>query len=295
MGHLSPAARDRSRAGQSSKSITISVAGGVLLSVLVSAAYAAGSSTSTPNAAANNTLLANSAVAGRFKHYLGTSVTKPAQLPLGARRDQQVTVVVRMSTPPVAAVRALRPDHAISAAEHEAIHQQIDRDHASVEPSIVARGGKVLAHFRDAVNGIKVQIDRSELSGLAALPGVAEVMPVGRYHLNNAESVPFIGAPAVWQGTPGFRGEGIKIAVIDTGVDYTHANFGGPGTVAAFTAAAAGSTQPADPTLFGPKAPKVKGGIDLVGDAYNGNNTPQPDPNPLDCNGHGSHTSGTAA
>ncbi len=152
-----------------------------------------------------------------------------------------------------------------------------------------------MAHFRDAVNGIKVQIDRSELPGLAALPGVAEVMPVARYHLNNAQSVPFIGAPAVWQGTPGFRGEGIKIAVIDTGVDYTHANFGGPGTVAAFTAAAAGSTQAADPTLFGPKAPKVKGGIDLVGDAYDGFTTPQPDPNPLDCNGHGSHTSGTAA
>ena len=29
------------------------------------------------------------------------------------------------------------------------------------------------------------------------------------------------------------------IAIIDTGVDYTHANFGGPGTVAAFTQAAA--------------------------------------------------------
>jgi len=50
--------------------------------------------------------------------------------------------------------------------------------------------------------------------------------------------------------------------------------------------------------LFGPAAPKVKGGTDLVGDAYNdsdpNNNVPMPDPNPLDCNGHGSHTSGTA-
>lgn len=85
--------------------------------------------------------------------------------------------------------------------------------------------------------------------------------------------------------------------MIDTGVDYTHANFGGPGTLAAFTAAAAHSTEPADPALFGPNAPKVKGGTDLVGDAYNAddpkNNTPMPDPNPLDCAGHGSHTSGT--
>src|SRR5207302_386189 len=128
------------------------------------------------------------------------------------------------------------------------------------------------------------------------------VLPVIKHRPNNAVSVPFIGAPTVWQGSPGFRGEGVKIAIIDTGIDYTHANFGGPGTVAAFQAAAAASTQPADPALFGPSAPKVKGGTDLVGDAYDASAPagspaliPHPDPNPLDCNGHGSHVAGTAA
>src|SRR5204862_6616481 len=85
-----------------------------------------------------------------------------------------------------------------------------------------------------------------------------------------------------------------------TGLDYTHANFGGPGTVAAWKAAFASSTQPADPALFGPNAPKVKGGTDLVGDAHDARSTdpninmPHPDPNPLDFAWHGSHTSGTA-
>ena len=48
--------------------------------------------------------------------------------------------------------------------------------------------------------------------------------------------------------------------------------------------------------------PKVKGGTDLVGDSYNADPTsadfqpvPHPDPNPLDCNGHGTHVAGTAA
>src|SRR5262249_28500057 len=86
----------------------------------------------------------------------------------------------------------------------------------------------------------------------------------------------------------------------DTGIDYTHANFGGPGTVDAFNAAAAASTQPANPALFGPNAPKVKGGTDLVGDAYDAGGTgdalvPHPDPNPLDCAAHGSHVAGTIA
>lgn len=32
-------------------------------------------------------------------------------------------------------------------------------------------------------------------------------------------------------------------------------------------------------------------GYDLVGDAYAGNNTPVPDPDPMDCAGHGSVSS----
>ena len=221
--------------------------------------------------------------------------------PQGANAKERIHVVVTMTADSVASVRARAPDHTISSEARRQVEQHALQQHATIEPVIAARGGKVLAHFHSALNGMRVEIDRGEVAGLAALPGVAEVVPVGRYHINNAVSVPFIGAPAVWQGTPGFRGEHIKIAVIDTGVDYTHANFGGPGTPAAYLAAKATDTSPADPTLFGPNAPKVKGGYDFVGDNYDpastdpAKNTPMPDPNPLDCNGHGSHTSGTAA
>ena len=41
-----------------------------------------------------------------------------------------------------------------------------------------------------------------------------------------------------------YRGEGIKVAVIDTGIDYTHANFGGPGTPTDYTTAHASETAP---------------------------------------------------
>src|SRR5437879_1499613 len=82
----------------------------------------------------------------------------------------------------------------------------------------------------------------------------------------NGRGVRFIGTPAVWPSL-GLHGEGVKIASIDTGIDYTHANFAGPGTPAAYTVAHAGETMPADPRFFGPSAPRVKGGIDLVGDS----------------------------
>jgi len=232
----------------------------------------------------------------RFQRVEGSRVSSSFK-PLGLRSKELTTVVVHMSADSVAVVRARSSNHQISAQQRDSIAQTIAAQHASIEGALVANGARVLAHFHSAVNGVKVQVARDRIADLAALPGVIDVLPVRTYRPLNAESVPFIGAPQTWQST-GFRGEGMKIASIDTGIDYTHANFGGPGTTDAFNAAAATSTVPADPTLFGPSAKKVKGGYDFVGDAYNADDptsVPAPDPNPLDCNGHGSHTAGSAA
>ena len=236
--------------------------------------------------------------ASRFQKLELPANGEPAELPRAARAQQLVMVVVNMSSDSVASARARSASRSITENEHRAIERQALAQHASIQPDIEARGGKVLVHMHDAVNGMKIEIAQGQIESIKALPGVVSVLPVARHRPSNAVSVPFIGAPAVWQGNPAFRGEHVKIAIIDTGIDYTHANFGGPGTVAAFQAAAASSTLPADPNLFGPDAPKVKGGIDLVGDAYNADipgSTPVPDPNPLDCYGHGSHVAGTAA
>jgi minor extracellular serine protease Vpr len=241
--------------------------------------------------------MAQQAGASRFQAYSRSGPITAHRQPLSLLEKERVKVVVTMNVESVAEVRARTAGHVITQQDHEAIHAQVAQQHAAVEPMIVARGGKVLTHYHDALNGMKVEIARSEIAGLSNLPGVVQVVGVPKYNINNVVSVPFIGAPEVWQGTPGFRGEHVKIAIIDTGVDYTHANFGGPGTVKAFLDAKATSTAAADPALFGPKAPKVKGGTDLVGDDYNADDptsVPMPDPNPLDCNGHGSHVSGTA-
>ena len=54
------------------------------------------------------------------------------------------------------------------------------------------------------------------------------------------------------------------------------------------------TTGPSRRTRIFPTA-KVVGGFDFAGDAYNGGNAPQPDADPMDCNGHGTHVAGTAA
>ena len=184
--------------------------------------------------------------------------------------------------------------------EKDALKTLRRAEQTGAQQAVQALGGQVLGSFQSALNGIKVRIPRDQVAALRAIPGVVDVKPVGTFTHENVIGVPRIQAPLAWAGVNGVRGEGIKIAIIDTGVDYTHANFGGPGTTGAYDAAFAHSTQPADPAVFGPNAPKVKGGTDLVGDKYNAAGTgdvtiPVPDPNPLDCNGHGSHVAGTAA
>ncbi len=236
---------------------------------------------------------AQSGEAGR--KLLHATGTVKALVPASQRPQ---TVVLKMAGDPVAVVRSQAPGKQISESVRQAIQQSLRAQQDAITPAIEAAGARVLGKFQHAINGVKVQASAGQIAALSRLPGVVQVKAVRNYRLNNAHSVPFIGAPQVWEGPPGLHGEHVRIAVIDTGIDYTHANFGGPGTVAAFQAAFATSTLPADPTMFGPNAPKVKGGIDLAGDAYDADvptSVPMPDPNPLDCNGHGSHTSGTAA
>lgn len=213
---------------------------------------------------------------------------------------RQVTVIALLAGDSVA-VAQKKAKGALTSGDKDSIVGQRKADQDRVKPQIEAQGAKVIATYQHALNGIKVQIAKNRVDTLRNIPGVVAVKPVGIYEPTNTVSVPFIGAPSVWSGNKGAnRGQSVKIAIIDTGIDYTHANFGGPGTVAAWDAAFAASTAPANKKLFGEGAPKVKGGIDLVGDNYDANfsdaaHAAVPDANPLDCNGHGSHVAGTAA
>ena len=149
---------------------------------------------------------------------------------------------------------------------------------------------KVLYSVQTAYNGIAAKVDASIILELKGHADVKAVHHLPIHHLDNSTSVPFIKAVNAWVAAGGNAGDGIKIAIIDTGIDYTHAHFGGPGTVAAYTG---NNRAIIEPGTF-PTA-KVVGGTDFAGDAYTGSNAPVPDPDPLDCTNHGTHVAGSAA
>ena len=112
--------------------------------------------------------------------------------------------------------------------------------------------------------------------------------------LASHNSVSFIGAHAV-HSEQQLRGKGVRVGVIDTGIDYTHSMFGGLGTKAAYDGTDVTHASAAFPSA------KVVGGIDLVGTEYDSGaddfsrHIPHGDANPIDESGHGTHVAGTIA
>jgi uncharacterized repeat protein (TIGR01451 family) len=222
--------------------------------------------------------------------------------------DGRVQVMVELEDPSAAvvfaaAMRGTVPSDkralAVAGAASKAQVSKVKAAQVTVARALTASpiNARELFRVTKALNGIAVAVAPENLSSLAKIPGVKRVLPILPEFPTSSTSVPFIGAPKVWANTIGLPagadGTGAKIGIIDTGIDYLHADFGGNGLLATYQAE---STATANFTTAGsfPTA-KVVGGTDFAGDAYTGANAPVPDANPMDCNGHGSHVAGTAA
>jgi len=261
----------------------------------------------TPASATTHTTnTTHTTVKHRSDKQLPSHVKGAGSLALGTRRtaggtvDQDLrratgTVDVMLELDAAPAVRAFGQarGRGLAAARSAARSQTsaVKQAQRSVESrfGVGSTRARTLYRAHAAYAGIAVQTDASRLAALAALPGVKAIHRLTPKSTTNSSSVPLIGAPKVWAGTDD-TGEGIRVGIIDTGIDYTHADFGGPGTTAAYEAAKASTTFAS--------TPKVVGGYDFAGDAYDGADpasVPVPDANPLDCEGHGSHVAGTTA
>ncbi|HET9501260.1 MAG TPA: S8 family serine peptidase [Marmoricola sp.] len=154
----------------------------------------------------------------------------------------------------------------------------------------------------NAVPGVALSADAAALRSIAQMSQVVKISPLVPKKPVNSNGEELTNVLKTWQDT-GTLGAGVTVGVIDTGTDYTHADFGGPGTQAAWDAAHADNDNPDWlATLEGEAKAKVVGGYDFAGDDYNADPeaedyqpVPHPDPDPIDCYGHGSHVAGIVA
>jgi subtilisin family serine protease len=136
-------------------------------------------------------------------------------------------VVVTLKGSPLSAFgRSLQ-----SASHHTYVHQ-VAAAQAALTRRIEQRipGSRIRWHYRLVANGLAVVLPETAVGDLARVPGVAEVWPNTRYHaLRTTSGVEQIGAPQIWGSNLETAGAGMKIGIIDDGLDATHPYFSAAG------------------------------------------------------------------
>jgi hypothetical protein len=125
-----------------------------------------------------------------------------------------------------------------------------------------AGGLRVVRAYDRLMAGVALEAPASALAMLRAMPGVARVDPDLPVHTLLDRSVPQVGGDRV-RTILQVTGRGVRVGIVDTGVDYHHPALGG---------------------AFGPGT-RVAGGEDLVNH----------DNDPMDDHGHGTHVAGIVA
>lgn len=178
--------------------------------------------------------------------------------------------------------KAYKGAGSLSKSAQKAHLQGLKKEQDKVAAHVGQLGGKELARVDKALNALVVMLDARQVRSLEQDPSVLRVRPLNRYELDLSDTVPYIGAAIIQSG--GNTGAGVRVAVLDSGIDYTHVAFGGAGTAAAYQAAYGTTTADArNKSLDGlfPTA-KVVGGYDFVGETWP-LGALAPDPDPIDC------------
>jgi subtilisin family serine protease len=104
-------------------------------------------------------------------------------------------------------------------------------------------------HYSVVANGLAVIVPRDRVAELAHVPGVERIWPSVTYHPLLDRSAPLIGAPRLWGPDLSTAGEGVKIGVIDDGIDPSHPFFN-PGAYTYPAGFPKGNTQYTTPKII---------------------------------------------
>jgi uncharacterized protein (TIGR03437 family) len=139
-------------------------------------------------------------------------------------------------TEPSVGARYTTPE-SLQTAEARGYRQEVERAQAGVMRELASRNVRVVGSVATLLNAIFVVAPPESLAGLKAIPGVAGVVPMRTGHrnlnvatqlMNGAPGATTSAYPPAWSVAPGGSanaGAGIKIGILDTGIDQTHPAF----------------------------------------------------------------------
>ena len=130
------------------------------------------------------------------------------------------SVYAAVVIPPLPKISISKPATAIVLLEQSFKREQIETT-LKKYPSLKLRNV-----YKHAINGFSVEGKKEELAKLEQEPFIQHISEVSIYQVNLGESVPFIGGNQARRfydpSKKRLTGKGVKVGVVDTGIDYTH-------------------------------------------------------------------------
>ena len=104
---------------------------------------------------------------------------------------------------------------------------QLAQRQRSVHLELQRRGVPIISSVSEVLNAVFVSAPPDRVAELAAIPGVLGVRPMRQMHLTLNKATQLMNAPAAWSlvGGQSKAGAGIKIGILDTGIDQNHPAF----------------------------------------------------------------------
>jgi len=139
--------------------------------------------------------------------------------------------VVVLNDPPVSARFPGRADIESAAADYR---RQIQARQAAVASELAGRHILVTSRVSHLLNALFVSAPGHSIDELSAIPGVKSVTPMRRTKAMLNRAVPLMDTQTAWNAVGGQSnaGKGIKIAVLDSGIDLTNPAFQDPSLTA---------------------------------------------------------------
>jgi minor extracellular serine protease Vpr len=145
--------------------------------------------------------------------------------PIYAARPVSNRFALLLDDPPVSQFYPSRESLASPSAS--TYRQQIRAKHAALRSEIAARGLTVTGEADTIFNAVFVAAPPERAAELAGIPGVSGVVALRYYKLNLNRAVTLVDASGAWNALGGVAnaGLGVKVGILDSGIDQTHPAF----------------------------------------------------------------------